>query len=589
VYGADKQKVSVTRWYLTTLLAIVLALPAAAHASVRPICPGYRIDAKEIVKFNANEKKLICGDPDAVSWQNIPRFQAEYFLRTFLQTRGYFFPEFREEDGIVTVVAGTRTYVTKIDVVGAPPPTFHIWKKRQVQHTLLTPDVLNSLEGWTKSELKNHGFACPVATTTADAETGEVQLDIEPGDKQRIASVDEEPVEKLRPGTLRRFDAFHVGDVYDYRNLTLTSRRIVEDGILQSGYFLTECTPEGAKLTQKSIPGAKRLVSVGFGASTEEYFIVKATWKQARIGKNGSSFLISGRGSYRKQRLLIQGLVYPLPFPTRWHLAPTLLTRRELETPYEYISNDLALPPTVTWDTPSVGFELSFGPKFNLTRTLKGASHGWSHFTSAIVNLSAASHDYEYWLSDPRSGYAFSTTALLNSDKVLSSFTAQKLTIQGQALWNIAGFDPPLFILGIRGFAGTTIANDHAANFSTLPPWFLYYLGGSQNMRGFSRLQLPNGARGALTSLYAGAELRLANILPLNLQPIVFADVGALGQKSLNIDGPGYWSPGFGIRWPSFVGVMRFTVAHSYLIRNRNPINNGLSHWQFYFALGEEF
>lgn len=579
-----------TRLCFTAFFVLILALPTAlAHASVRPICPGYRIEADEIITFNANEKKLICGDPKAVSWQNIPRFQAEYFLGTFLQSRGYYFPTFREEDDVVTVVAGKRTHISRVTVTGEPPPWFHIWKKRKVQGALLTPELLNTLEGWTKSELKNHGYACPVAKTTADAKSGAVELNVQPGLTQRFLTLDEEPVEKLRPGTLRRFDAFHLGDIYDYRKLTLTSRRIAEDGILQSSYFLTECTPEGAKLTQKSIPGAKRLISVGFGASTEEYFIIKATWKQARIGKNGSSFLISGRGSYRKQRLLIQGNVYPLPFPTRWHLAPTLLTRREQETPYEYVANDLALPPTVTWDTQDAGFELSFGPKFNLTHTLKGAAHGWTHFTSAAIKLSAASHDYEYWLAAPRSGYTFSATALLGSDKILSSFTAQRLTVQGQALWNVAGFDPPLFILGIRGFAGTTVANDKAANFSTLPPWFLYYLGGSLNMRGFSRLELPSGRRGALTSLYAGAELRLANILPLNLQPIVFVDVGALGQGSFDIDVPGYWSPGFGIRWPSFVGVMRFTVAHGYLLKNRNPANNNLSHWQFYFALGEEF
>jgi translocation and assembly module TamA len=108
-------------------------------------------------------------------------------------------------------------------------------------------------------------------------------------------------------------------------------------------------------------------------------------------------------------------------------------------------------------------------------------------------------------------------------------------------------------------------------------------------MRGFARRQLPKADRGALTALYAGVELRLANVLPLNLQPILFADAATMGQRSFDLDVPGYWSPGFGIRWPSLIGVMRFTVAKGYLIRNNNPANESLAHWQFYWSLGEEF
>jgi translocation and assembly module TamA len=579
----------VDRWLQITVLLAALALPAAAQAYVRPVCNGYRIDSEKIIKFNANEKKLICGDPDAESWKEIPRFQAEYFIRTFLQQRGYFYPEFREEKDLVTIIPGEQTYVTDIEVEGEPPEQFKVWKRRQIRGGLLTPDALNALEGWSKGQLKNWGYACPQVKSRADAETGEVRLNLDPGQAMSIIDVDEEPVDGLMPGTLRRFDAFRLGHPYKHLNLSLTSRRIAKDGILQSSYFLTECTPEGARLTQKSIPGAKRLVSVGFGASTEEYFIIKAMWKQSRIGKNGSSFVISGRGSYRKQRLFVEGFVYPFPFPTRWHFAPSFLTRRENQDRYEYVANDLWVPMAYTWDTLNTSFRLAFGPKLNFTNTFKGATSGWTHFLSAAAGFDVASHDYEYYIVDPRTGYVVSAMAELNSDEVLSSITAQKLTISGQTLWNIAGFDPPLFILGIRGLAGTTITDYDSPKFARLPPQFLYYLGGSATMRGFSRRSLPKTIRGALSSLYAGAELRLANILPLNIQPIAFVDVGVMGARSFDLDAPGYWSPGFGVRWPSIIGVVRLTVARGYLIRNSDPANNGLSGWQFYWSLGEEF
>lgn len=566
-----------------------LALPGEALALLRPICDGYRIDSEKIIKFNANERKFICGDPEADSWKEIPRFQAKYFIRTFLQQRGYFYPEFREEDDVVTVLPGEQTYVTEIEVEGSPPPQFKSWKRRQIRGGLLTPDALNALESWSKGQLRNWGYACPKVTSSADAETGRITLDLEPGQEMRIIDVDEEPVEGLRPGTLRRFDAFRVGHPYKYLNLSLTSRRIAKDGILQSSYFLTECTPEGARLTQKSIPGAKRMVSVGFGASTEEYFIIKAAWKQSRIGKNGSSFEIAGRGSYRKQRLFMQSLLYPLPFPTRWHLAPSFITRRENQSRYEYVANDLWVPAAYSWDTLDTSFRIAFGPKLNFTRSIKGATAGWTHFLSAAMGADVASHDYEYYIADPRSGYIVSTMAELASDEALSSITAQRLSISGQALWNIAGYDPPLFILGIRGLANTTITDYDSPKFASLPPNYLNYLGGSTTMRGFGRRSLPKTMRGALTSLYAGAELRLANILPLNIQPIAFVDVGVMGARSFDLDVPGYWSPGLGVRWPSFIGVVRLTVARGYLIRNRDPANRSLSGWQFYWSLGEEF
>ena len=547
------------------------------------------IDSPKIIKFNPNEEKLICGDSDVDSWKRIPRFQAEYFARNFLEQRGYFYPEFIEKDGIVTIVPGKKTIISKIDVEGNVPGFFKIWRRRQTRGQPLTPKRLDRLEDWTKDQFKDRGYACPSVTTQAEADTGHVTLGIDPGLRQKIISVDEEPVEGLREGTLKRYRAFRVGDPYDRLNVQLTSRRIIYDGILQSSYFLTKCTPEGVKLKQKSLKGAKRLLTIGVGASTEEYGILKATFKQSRIGRNGSSFLLSGRGSFRRQRLVIQGIVYPFPFPTRWHAMPTIRVQNVNEKRYKYLTNDLWLPPAVTWDTQNTGFQLTVGPKFNLTRTEKGAQKGWTHFTSLTAMLEISSHDYEYHLADPRSGYVVGAIAQLNSDKILSTVTAQKLTLRGQKLWNIAGYERPLFILGIRGEVGTTITDSGSANFNRLPPWFLYYLGGSRSMRGFSQMQLPSQNRGALTSLYTGMELRLANILPLNIQPIAFVDVAAMGQKTLDLDVPGYWSPGFGVRWPSFIGVVRLTYAHGYLIKNNNPANNNLSHWQFYFTLGEEF
>lgn len=577
------------RFCQTAVMVILLLLPAAAGAMIRHVCPGYQVDAPVPIRFNANEKKLICGDERAASWEKIPVFQAEYFIRTFLQQRGYFFPEIRGADGIVTILPGPQAHVERIDVAGSPPPTLHVDHRRGVRGAVLTPAVLTSLEEWTRGELKASGYPCPAVTSTADAATGVVTLTVEPGERQSIIQVTEDSVPGLRPGTLRRFDAFRIGDPFDAHDLTVTTNRIEADGILQTGYFLTECTPEGTKLHQKAVPGPTRLFSIGFGASTEDYFIVKMTWKMARLGQNASSFLLSGWGSYRQQRFTAEAMIYPFSHPSRWFFGPSLTSRRVNESRYVYFANDIFLPPAVTWERGDAHFRLAFGPKLNLTRTSSGALPGTTHFVSGSLRFDVVSHEYEYYLSDPRSGYMLTASADFNHDRVFSSVTAQQLQIKGEALWDFGWLEPPLFVFAVRGFAGTTLANDTSSSFPRLPPEFLYYLGGSENMRGFGRVVLPNTNRGALTSLYAGAELRLTNILPLNLQPFVFVDVGVLGQKSLDLDFPAYWSPGLGMRWPSPIGVLRVTGARGYLAHNSNPANWPISHWQFYFSLGEEF
>lgn len=570
-------------------LALFLIFPAAAGASVRSLCGVYRIKSPDIISFNANEKKLICGDSEAVSWERIPAFQAEHFISAALQVRGYFYPEFVRGDGEVMVIPGEKTRIKSVSVEGSPPPKFRAGRRRYIRGATLTPQALNSLESWAQGELKAKGFACPTVSSSADAQTGEVKLNIEPGERMRISGVVEGPAENLRPGTLKRFDAFRVGDYYDARNLAVTTARIENDGVFQSSHFQTECTPDGALLKQQNIPGPTRLFAIGFGANSEDYFVVKATWKMERLGKNGSSFLVSGWGSYRKQNVTVQGLVYPLSFPSRFHINPNLSTGRINESRYNYFAVDIWAPPAITWESEDVHFRAAFGPKLNFTKTFSGAANGTTHFLSISARFDATSHGYEYHLADPRSGYTLSASADLNSDKVLSSVTAQRLSLSGQALWTIDDLEPPLFVVALRGLAATTLADDNSASFRRLPPEFLLYLGGSQDMRGFSRKQLPNASRGALTALYAGAEFRLANLLPLNIQPMAFADFGAMGQRSLSLDFPAYWSPGLGFRWPSIIGTVRFTAARGYLISNNAPANANIGGWHYYISIGEEF
>jgi translocation and assembly module TamA len=554
------------------------------------VCEGYRIESKETITFNANEKKLICGDPEAGAWKDIPQFEAEYFIGVFLQDRGYFFPTYTKDGDTVVVHPGEQAKISHIEVQGSPPDFFDITRRRKIVGQVLTPAILNTLKDWIVTVLKTNGYACPMVNIKAYPQTGEVIATIEPGEFQTIAEVIEEPVQGLRPGMLARYRAFRIGDPYNMQNLNLTSSRITTiDGILQSSYFTTECTAGGAVLTQKSLAGPKRLVNIGIGASTEDYLIGKLRFKWTRMDSKGSSIELSARGSYRKQWINAAGYLYPLSEPSRWYLYPFATTRRYSEKQYEYMMIATGFPAAVTWETQDVGFNLQFGPGYTFVSTYKGAARGYTHFVLGSLRLNISSHDYFYRVEDPQQGFTMGLRADFAHDKVGSSVTAQRFGFSGQALWNIAGFEPPLFILAARWIANVTLTNTGSTSFPRLPPPFFTYFGGSTSLRGFSRRQLPVANRGALTGIYIGGEARLANVLPLNIQPLVFFDIGAMGQRSMDLDYPVYASPGFGMRWPSFVGVFRVTLGHGFLINNKNPANNNLEHWQFFFSYGEEF
>ena len=343
------------------------------------------------------------------------------------------------------------------------------------------------------------------------------------------------------------------------------------------------------KVNEVTSLGKPHLFIAGVGFNTEEYVKGKISWKHTRMDTKGSSALLKGIASYRRQKASAEMYWFILPKPSRWNIHPGASIDRRFERKYEYLKETGYLHLNRTWDSQRLIMELDFGPDISYTKTYKGANRGFTHFLSGNIDFNVTSHDYELYSYDPRSGFTLELSGSFNNKAVYSSITAQQLELTGQWLINIGKFDPTLFVLGLRGSANTTLTNRNTPDFNRLPPEFLFYLGGSKDLRGFKRQELPLTYSGSLTSAFTSVELRLTNTLPFGMQPIAFVDFGALGRTSFNLDYPVYWSPGFGMRLYSVFGVFRTTLAHGFMIKNSNPGNNRASHWQFYFSYGEEF
>ncbi len=563
-------------------------------------------------EFTADEMRLVCGDAQTPGWKEIPPNQVEFFLRNFFQERGIFEVEFERtvtdpsRPAHVTARIGSPTQVQawRISELSGREQDLaeavQVERKRGVIGKRLTPGLLDQATAWVEQRLSASGYPCARVETTAEAATGILTTQIDLKQKQVFGLFQEQGGEsELMPGLLRRYDAFRAGDVFNGDLLEVTARRIQNEGVVQTVYFTAECGPDGVAVVSQSVsPGPPRLVGFGFGANTEGAILGRVSWRNARMGKRGSSLEFMARASFREQLLNGSMTFYLFGYPSRMFVRPYLELRRQEETFFQTVSARAQLTPGTSWDVAHWGLTLRTGPTFDLIYTVRGAGVPSSQFLSWETAARMMSHDFEYWLGSPRTGYSMDLLVDLAAKEALSSANILRLRWGGQFLFNIGELDPPLFVAGIRAGYSTTITDERPSELSALPPGLRTYLGGAADLRGFGRRELGYDGRGGLTSAYLGVELRAAGLIPWgvpvwSIQPFGFLDVGALGRLPALIDSPVYLSPGFGVRVETQIGVFRGTLAHGYSIGTAGDATqvqaSRPSHWQLYLSYGEEF
>lgn len=546
------------------------------------LCPDLLIIGAIQPAWTGVEKRLICGDPESEAWRTIPFSQKKYNIRNFLQERAYLNPLFvppMKDDREMKVIVGWQTQVTDVQVMGAEG-IVDIHRKRDLLGSPLTPAILSAIEKWVTQELQSSGYACPHVSSQANSSTGEVRVWVETGEVQNVLDVTTDPLSDMESKAFRRYDAFDLNRPFNSDLLTVTSNRILQLRIVESTHFTSSCDSKGVHLFQDMVPGPPRLLTLGGGLSTEGVILAKATWRHARLGKMGSLLDFTATGSSQIQSLNATLNWYFLPYVSRYYLSPFVQLLHRNEINYEYVSSTARFGMSRTTDQGDIGTTLFFGPKLDLYRTLRGVGQQNSKLVSLSGSVLLKSHTFEYYAQNPQAGFTLFSTLDLNTNQFFSDFNAQRISVRGEALWNFKNYDPPLWVIGLRGGFATLITQLDP-NQGILPPSLLQYLGGSIDLRGFSRQELP-GPVGGISSFFLGTEARLTHVLPVGIDPFVFVDLGALGNRGISFDSPLYWSPGVGVRWGSPIGPFRMTLAHGY--QNSDP-----AHFQFFFSLGEEF
>jgi translocation and assembly module TamA len=550
-----------------------------------PLCPGI-VFAGFNVSLTAVEKRLACGDPDSEGWKEVPRGQARAFLTAFLQQRGYLYPAFASRGGNLVVDPGKRTVIKRLEGDNLPPG-IDLSKKRRVVGAPLTPAMLDQVKGGVNADLRNNGYPCPDVVMSADARTGTVTARF-PGGRTHAASPILEPkLPGVDPGIYRRFEAFEPEKPIDQRLFTISSNRVVNEALFLSSSYDVSCGTAGVRIIHRVASGPPRLLRLGVGIDTEGLVAVRARWIHSRIGWRASTVESTLFANKREQSFDAQMRYYMSP-SSRLYLFPHEVLTRSDEPRFEAVANQVSLAPAYSWDDQTLHMEVRAGPALEYANTPRGVGPHDSYFQSFITHAEVTSHLYEYWLRDPRNGFHAEFDTSSRVSQVSSKLTAHRVRLGTEKLWNVGAYDPPLAVLGARGWLGTTFTGDRDTAFRELPVGMRFFIGGSGDFRGVGPGELSD-ENGFLTGVYQGLELRAGDLLPLKLQPLVFVDAAMAGKSSAHLDPDVYYAPGFGLRWATFIGAFRVTFARSLLWRRDPATAAGQRHWQFFFSYGQEF
>lgn len=589
------------KFSLLLLVTTCIFLHACAD---KVICDGrVVIHSKNKIKFSKNEKPLLCGDENIKAWKDVPMAQTELTMKEFLKGRGYYDPQFKliEKDdpkfikddstdsnkveAQLHIYSGPEYKVSNVVFIDAPIDFYKVKFVGWINKDFVS-GTLDEIEAWSLRRLKSIGYACAQVTIKAITDTKVVEVYIKSGEKYLFPEITQDEDNHIKEQVLERFYAFHPGEPFNEDLLTLSSRRSEASSVISHSNFLTSCEDGKLTVTQRVGLGTSRLLEVGAGASTEEYPIVKINWKDSRRDSNASIMTASLYASQLRQSALIGYEWHAFDNNNRWYYEPSLEGNRLDQDNQEFYQ-------FIQWqsfgarrDFKDVHLEFQTGPAGDFEDAQVGPTTGKKAFVLWKSSLSVQSNDYEVFFNEPRKGYRLSIDASSVLYSSVNQLGAHWVSLAGARLWNLRNYNPPKYILGVRGGIKSVFAYKNDDVRGNVPQDYFSWLGGDATVRGFSLFELPKIQIGSLASAFGGVEFRLASAFIEHLDPFAFVDAGFLGNANLQFGGPLYWSPGAGMRYQSFIGVLRATVAHGFVTGTQIE---DTEHWQYFVSLGQEF
>ena len=575
--------------FISIVLVVLCPLLLASNFSSQSVCQGVKIiSSNEGVRFTETEKILICDGYGKKPYNNSPVNQRQFFLTKFLEARGYFFPKIEIRDNSLIVGLGSISTIKRIQIENDPIGinTSKLWK---IWGMPLTTKALDYLENWVAWKLAEFGYPCIELNTTASAIDGTVTIELTNSSQVKFGDTKFEKDRNSLGNWPKRYLAYNNDQIYRESLLDITTKRLKKSRrVINASYFYDCQIPDmDNRLKISFISGLPRLASVGIGFDTEEYFLFDTTLENSRLGEFASSYLAALSISYRHQQLFLSNQWFYSPIPASHSIKTETSLNRFYEKEYESFDLNMRTGPNWQFDYDTYFIDLWIYLQYQYSYGLRGFGQKSLRSIPAVFRLDMVSHNYELSSEEPTNGSLFSLKIANSVAEMGSDYSETNIYLSMTKLFNLFDYDPAIWIFGIRGQLEFIDLHRDESSVQEYPSFKKIRLGGSGNLRGFARKSVPNS--GAFSSFYLGLELRMAEIFPYGIQPIIFFDHGRIGYRSYSFRNTRFWSPGIGLNWQSFIGTFRGSLAYGYATGEEKENYQPSQPFFLYLSYGEYF
>ncbi len=449
----------------------------------------------------------------------------------------------------------------------------------------------------------------------------DLAFEVQPGQKVKFERIEMAGNDKTRDKVIRRELRIYEGDWFSGSGMRVSKQRVNALGFFESVEITTKpgSSPDLITATVEVKERATGTFQIGAGFSSYENFILTGQISQNNFFGWGQTLSLQVQWSSLRQLGQIQ-FVEPYFLDTKWTFAFDLYATEGYYTTF----TRRALGGSMTW-----GYELNgLAYWWPFARNLEDMRL-FATYTNEYVKVSQSGQEY-YLANRFRSGTTSSLRLSLQWDKRDNRLFPTKGFYASVAAEAAPPFLAPDFLFGqkvnlftrysldLRGYrplpfglvARAKLTLGYMENWDVdhpLPVSELFYIGGINSVRGYRILSISPLERvasrpdGQLLEVPVGGNKQA--ILNLELEFPIFEKAGIRGVVFSdwgNVFGPGEWSDpsvplslyksvGFGLRWFSPIGPLRFEWG---IPLNRRKDLNGHYRDQpldFQFTIGNFF
>ncbi|HET8730328.1 MAG TPA: autotransporter assembly complex family protein [Moraxellaceae bacterium] len=569
------------KWQLLLVL-LLLARPAAADKTVDVAINGVSGDLRDNVEAYVGR----VGSDDLASWRST-RTRLYGTVQEALRAMGYYRPQVDiSNDGksvVIRIAPGEPVVVRTLHLTfkgdASTDPAFIALQKKLPLHEgdIFHHGHYEALKTAVHNLGVEHGYFdadWEVHTVDVDpvARTADVELVYASGARYRFGAVTFAKTtggpadDLLRPDLLRRFCTFKEGEPYDADRLIKFNRALLDSR------FFSEVRVHAARerATDNTVPIEVTLaaskpnnVDVGLGYSTDVRERVTLKWQRPLVNDRGHSIEVGTEVSPVRSSLDAKYTV-PLTHPLNDTLQYLYGVRRE------------EVQDVVTWNT-VVGVQ----------RQIK-ADNGWQRTYSLRALRDTTETPIDTVKKDlvlPGIGFdrvrsrggvdpSWGDRQFYQFETASTEFLSDANLVSMRAGWRLLRTYEGRHQILLRGDAGTIITD----NFSDVPQSMRFFAGGDQSIRGYAYKSVsPHDANGiaiGARNLLTGSMEYDYEFMP-RWRGAVFTDVGNAFDSPRE---PMKVGSGFGIRWVSPVGPIRFDLAW--------PVSEAKQNLRIHFSMG---